>query len=58
MPTTPKIGNTESLVRRIEIDREAYVEQQRSANSHIGITGKIEIELTCVGECSAPGVKE
>ena len=54
VPAMPEIGDAEGQVRAAEIDREMKAEQQRHADGHIGIAGKIEEDLHREGEDAAP----
>src|SRR5262249_33640552 len=45
VPAPPEIDQRERFVRRVEIEREAHADHQRQANRHVGIAGKIIVEL-------------
>ncbi|MGY3405861.1 hypothetical protein ACVWZV_001974 [Bradyrhizobium sp. GM5.1] len=40
----------------MKIDRQEDAEHQRYPDRHVGIAGKVEIELERVGECTEPGL--
>ena len=54
VPPMPEFGDAFCLVGRIEIERQNDAEQERHADSHVAIAGKIEIDLQRIGERPAP----
>ena len=57
MPAAPELDDALRLVGREEIHREADPEHQRQADRHVGIAGKIEIQLKRIGDGSHPGLE-
>lgn len=45
MPASPKIDDVCRLVWRVGVLRKAAPEQKSESNGHIGVAGKIEIEM-------------
>src|SRR6266851_8126354 len=58
MPAAPKFDDALRLIGRIEIERQRDAKNGGNAYRHIGITGKIKIDLQCVGESAIPCVME
>ena len=54
MPPTPEVGRIQRLVRRVEVLRKAKSQQHRQTNGHVGVSGKIEIELHRIAERRGP----
>jgi len=54
VPAPPEDGDGSRLVRRVEVQRQAHAEQARQPDRHVGIAGKIEIELERVRQHAAP----
>lgn len=57
MPTPPKVDNACCPVWQIKVQRQVIVKQQTKPYCHFRITGKIEIQLQCIGQRPAPSVK-
>src|SRR3546814_5141197 len=58
VPTPPEIGDADSLIRRMEIQRQLDAEYPRGADGHVGIAGEIKIELERIGKNSLPGTQK
>ena len=54
MPSPPKLDDGRGFVRRVEIQRQNDPENPRRADRHVGVTGKIEIQLEGIGEGTLP----
>ena len=55
MPSAPELGSGARNIRVIEIFRIMESKQPRQTNRHIGITGKIEINLDRKHQKAKPG---
>jgi len=52
VPAPPEIDNARGFIGRIEVVRQLHAEEEGHADSHVGIAGKIEIQLE--GVCQRP----
>ena len=55
VPALPVVDDALGLVRRVEVQREAQVEHARQPDRHVGVAGKVEVELQRIGQRDAPG---
>ena len=49
VPASPEILDRNSAIRRVKVEGQLNAKYQRHANRHIGVAGKIEIELKRIG---------
>lgn len=54
MPPPPKLRNAFGNIRIVEVFRKAKSQHMAHAHSHIGIAGKIEVDLESKGQNSQP----
>ena len=54
MPAPPEIGNTVGKKRIVEVFHKSEPQHPAKANSHVGVTGKVEIDLETVGDDTQP----
>src|SRR5216110_1355787 len=58
MPAAPELADIDRLIGRIEVERQPHAEQARQSDRHVGVAGKIEIDLQRVGERRRPTVDQ
>ena len=54
MPALPEIGNTVGQKRIVEVLQKAEPQHPSKADGHVGIAGKVEIDLETVGDDTQP----
>jgi hypothetical protein len=58
VPTPPEFDDGGGFVGGIEVQGQIYVEELPQAQSHVGISGKIKVDLKGVAERSRPGFEK
>ena len=58
VPAAPEVDDAGGLVRRVEIDRQRHAENARQSDGHVGIAGKVKVDLKGVGQHPAPGLEK
>jgi len=58
MPAFPKFADGGGFVGRVEIEGEFDIEKPPQAQGHIGISGKVEVDLKSVAESASPGFEK
>lgn len=58
MPAPPEIDDRGGLVGRVEVERQLDVEKPSQSESHVGVPGKVEVDLEGVAEGAAPGLEK
>ena len=58
MPAPPELDDAIRLVGRVEVDGQRDAEQQRETDCHVGVAGKVEVDLEGVAECRGPRLDE
>ena len=54
MPAPPEIGNTVGKKRIVEVFQKSEPQHPSKADGHVGIAGKVEIDLEAVGDDAQP----
>ena len=54
MPAPPEIGNTVGQKRIVEVFHKSEPQHPAKADGHVGVTGKVEIDLETVGDDTQP----
>ena len=54
MPAPPEIGNTVGQKRIVEVFQKSEPQHPSKADGHVGIAGKVEIDLETVGDDTQP----
>ena len=57
MPTTPELGNALADVGLVEVLVKPEAHHQTQADGHIGVAGKVEIQLRGVRQDAQPGIR-
>ena len=58
VPATPEVLNVGGLVGRVEVLRQVNVEEERAADGHVAVSGKVEVQLQGVGDAAQQGLGE
>ena len=58
MPSTPEVGDVGRLVGAEKVHRKPDVEHPRQSDRHVGVSGKVEIDLQRIGQRRVPGLKQ
>src|SRR5215471_1627511 len=58
MPSSPKVDDSNSAVRSIEVLRYTQSKQIPQSDGHVGVSSKIKIQLTRISKRCDPGTNE